>query len=539
VATAITAPPQLQSISHPDELARALGVDYAKGLVYYLYRQTGARSYTTFYINKRSGGQRRIDIPATKVGLLQRRLLPLLEEIYQPKRAAHGFIKSRGILTGANPHKRQRYVSRLDIQDFFESINFGRVRGLLMAKPYLLHPNIATIVAQICCHDNALPQGACTSPIIANMICAKLDSELTRLARTVRCYVTRYADDITFSCGSRRFPDEIGKFEFSAGEERFVLSEHIQSIINSNGFLNNQSKTRFYRQSDRQMVTGLVVNRKLNVDRKFVRNVRSALRAWEKYGYTAANSTYLEKFNTRQRSPALPGGSLDLCLKGRITYIGSVKGWSDPVYMGLRARFNALSNSQIRKSGPSASSDLEKSVWVIEDEHDINQGTAFYLEGYGFVTNSHSLGTSPILYHPLAPSKRYPATVRANSIDYDLAVLDLPMDATLPKPLKATFAEDAVIVADQIRVVGYPNFAPGKTISVVPGSITSKIVKSGRPHLLVSAIIQSGNSGGPVIDAHDKVIGIAVTGVPSIEHPEIEKYDMTVIPVRSLYNIIL
>src|SRR5205814_3311637 len=116
------------------------------------------------------------------------------------------FIPARSILTNAKPHLRQKFVLNVDLKDFFPTINFGRVRGVLIAKPYCLLPHIATYIARICCRDNALPQGAPTSPIISNMICSRLDRQLLRLARQYRCVYTRYADDLTFSTSMPRFP---------------------------------------------------------------------------------------------------------------------------------------------------------------------------------------------------------------------------------------------------------------------------------------------------------------------------------------------
>ena len=99
--------------------------------------------------------------------------------------------------------------SNVDLEDFFPSMNFGRVRGVFLSRPFLCGEEAATAMAQMACLDNGLPIGAPTSPVIANMICMKLDGELMRLSRTHGCWFTRYADDLTFSSNAPVFPDAL------------------------------------------------------------------------------------------------------------------------------------------------------------------------------------------------------------------------------------------------------------------------------------------------------------------------------------------
>ena len=101
----------------------------------------------------------------------------------------------------------------IDLENFFPSINFGRVRGLFMSEPFNVPQAGATILAQLCCHRGVLPQGAPTSPVISNIICSRLDRQLMKLAQSHNCFCTRYADDITFSKTRTAFPAEIGYFD--------------------------------------------------------------------------------------------------------------------------------------------------------------------------------------------------------------------------------------------------------------------------------------------------------------------------------------
>jgi RNA-directed DNA polymerase len=173
---------KLRSVGNHHELGRLLGVTFNKHLVYYLYRLPGDRRYNSFSISKRNGGTRLISTPATGLKTVQRRLSKLLYAIYEPRKGVHGFAIGRGITTNAEAHVRQAHLLNIDLEDFFGSINFGRVRRLFLAEPFKLPNRVATVLAQICCHENKLPQGAPTSPIISNLICGRMDGQLKAFA---------------------------------------------------------------------------------------------------------------------------------------------------------------------------------------------------------------------------------------------------------------------------------------------------------------------------------------------------------------------
>jgi len=185
-------------MQHARDVAALLEVKYPD-LTWHLYRRGMDTNYTTFEIKKRSGGTREIRAPISALKILQEKLCYILQLIYRVRRPVHGFAIGRSIVSNASPHVGKSFVLSVDIEDFFPSINFGRVRGMFMAAPYDVPERAATVLAQLCCYDNQLPQGAPTSPVVSNMVCGKLDSELHRLARRNRCVYTRYADDLTFS----------------------------------------------------------------------------------------------------------------------------------------------------------------------------------------------------------------------------------------------------------------------------------------------------------------------------------------------------
>lgn len=258
---------KFSELSVPEDIAELLEVNY-NFLKYYLYILPNSKRYTTFEIPKKTDGVRKITAPATALKIVQQKLNKVLQYVYEPKPSAHGFLPDRGIVSNAKKHSNKKYAFNVDLKDYFPSINFGRVRGLFMAFPYNLPEPVSTVLAQICCHENALPQGAPTSPIVSNMICSKLDTELQQLARKNKCFYTRYADDITFSTNVRNFPTAIAKVDDFGFTE---VGSELERIINENGFVVNPSKVRLQSSNQRQEVTGIVVNKFPNVKREFVK----------------------------------------------------------------------------------------------------------------------------------------------------------------------------------------------------------------------------------------------------------------------------
>jgi RNA-directed DNA polymerase len=253
---------QFFALKSPRDIPNLLGIDSDK-LRYHLYILPSENRYRIFYIQKKSGGYRKISVPISNLKLIQKKLKEVLSFIYRPNEfVVHGFVPKRNIVTNAKMHCNSDYKAKhlfnIDLVDFFPSINFGRVRGLFMARPYSLSPSVATILAQICCFDNELPQGAPTSPIISNMICRNLDDELNRLAHDFRCVYTRYADDLTFSTDlTRGFPIEI--VEYNSLED-IKPGKQLTHIIEENGFNINYKKVRLQNPLCRQEVTGLIIN---------------------------------------------------------------------------------------------------------------------------------------------------------------------------------------------------------------------------------------------------------------------------------------
>jgi RNA-directed DNA polymerase len=329
------------------DIATVLDVEY-NDLIYYIYRIPSSKRYTSFSIKKKKRRIRKIDSPLTSIKILQQKLNKILQAVYKPKSSAHGFIAERNILSNASKHVGKKYVFNIDLEDFFPSINFGRVRGMFMGKPYFLTKKAATILAHLCCFNRQLPQGAPTSPVISNMICAQLDSQLQQLSYKNRCSYTRYADDITFSTTRKSFPVAIATIN---DLEQVEPGEELNKIIINNGFRINYEKVRLRRPNRRQEVTGLTVNNLPNVKKKYLNQIRAMLHSWEKYGEEKAEADFLSKYNSKHRSPWKGRPSFKYVVKGKIEYLGMVRGKDSFIFSKL--------NNKLRKLDPELASKSE------------------------------------------------------------------------------------------------------------------------------------------------------------------------------------
>jgi RNA-directed DNA polymerase len=254
----------------------------------------------------------------------------------------HGFVPGKSPLSNARWHQRKEWVLKVDLADFFPSIHFGRVRGMFMAYPFGYPPDVATLLAQVCCHRNELPQGAPTSPIITNFICRRLDTELARAAQSERCHYTRYADDICISTDRRAFPPSLGSWSASGASQAGLL---LVQIVQGNGFFVNPLKTRLLRRTQRQRVTGLIVNQKVNVSTDYVRSLRNLLYIWERYGAADAEQAFARSEVARNRPPGKGVPAFARVVRGRVQYVGSVKGWTNPAYRRLATALGSLDST--------------------------------------------------------------------------------------------------------------------------------------------------------------------------------------------------
>lgn len=320
-------------------------------------RELGVKAYRgkykTFTIKKKSGKERIIHAPNRGLKAIQKCLNVILQSLHTPHKAAMGFVPGKSIVDNARIHQGQNYVYNLDLKDFFPSVDQARVRARFLAPPFNLdnseeRKKIASILAILCCTSlqterfndetgvwesktlNVLPQGAPTSPTITNIICEKLDIRLTGLAKRFGCKYSRYADDITFSSMHQVYQKD--------GE--FIKELH--RIIKDQNFHIQEKKTRLQKQEYRQEVTGLIVNETVNVNQRYVKQIRQWLYYWEQYGYEKANSIFSQKYKIDKGHIKKGTPSLENVLWGKLEYLKMVRGGKNPVYTALYDRYITL-----------------------------------------------------------------------------------------------------------------------------------------------------------------------------------------------------
>lgn len=255
-----------------NELADFLKIPRSK-LAYVLFVKKTENCYSSFEIPKKNGNSRLIYSPIDELKSIQHRLAQALwdyhESIWKEQRIrpniSHGFEKGKSVITNAKIHRNKRYVLNLDLEDFFHSFHFGRVQGFFEKnRSFHLPHEVAVTIAQIACYDGRLPQGAPSSPIITNLICQILDMRLLRLAKKYKLDYSRYADDLSFSTNISTFLDK-----------QEVFRAEVSAEIQNAGFTVNTKKTRLQFRDSRQEVTGLVVNKKISVNKTYYKRTRA------------------------------------------------------------------------------------------------------------------------------------------------------------------------------------------------------------------------------------------------------------------------
>ena len=275
---------KLNQLKTKDDLAKLLGFKNARYINYLLYNIQIANLYNSFTIPKKNGGERIIHAPKKELKFLQKKLANVLWECYlesieskskgknfKTPVLSHAFEKGKSIITNSQIHRNKKYILNIDLKNFFDSFNFGRVRGFFIKdRDFAVTPEIATVIAQIACYQDKLPQGAPSSPIITNLITRILDYRIVKIAKKYRFTYSRYADDMTFSTNR-----ELNSNKLRAGKELDNFLTELEELIISSGFEINPKKTRLSNNMQRQEVTGLVVNKKINVKREYVKNTRA------------------------------------------------------------------------------------------------------------------------------------------------------------------------------------------------------------------------------------------------------------------------
>jgi len=238
--------------------------------------------YSVRKIRKPKGGWRVITEPQEPLMTLQTQINETLQQIpVHP--CAHGFVTNRSIKTNAEVHMNRSWVLGLDVKNFFPSIH----------KDLLLEIPVPEFIAGVCLFQGGLPQGAPTSPTLSNLIMREVDELIFQACRTVDIGYTRYADDITLSCGSQSQRDLL------------VVSKFIEEVISKLGLKVNEKKTKLAPYYQRQKITGVVVNQQLSTPRTYRMNLRAKLYQMKQKGLplddvTRGELEYVRSINQQQ-----------------------------------------------------------------------------------------------------------------------------------------------------------------------------------------------------------------------------------------------
>ncbi len=326
-------------------------------LNYFIHPARNKKSYKTFSIPKKSGGERKISAPTKLLKSFLTYTNRLLQAFYQAPVYVTGFVPEKSVVDNAERHVGMNYVFNTDLKDFFPSISKSRVWATLKRYPFKFNDTIADAIAGMCCTEMkingekcwVLPQGSPCSPVLTNIVCRNLDHELHKLAQEYSLRYSRYADDITFSSNRNVF-QKGGEFQ-----------QKLEEIITSQRFSINEKKTRVQNKNQRQEVTGLVVSDRVNVTREYVRDLDNLLYIWEKYGEAEAYAKFLihytPKLNRYRNKP-----NMQSVVQGKLLYLKMVKGADNEVWRRLQRRFNKLSGAK-----PSTESAIIKYRYTIAD----------------------------------------------------------------------------------------------------------------------------------------------------------------------------
>jgi len=339
-----------------------------KQITWYSHPRVNINRYLEFKIKKKSGTDRTINAPVKGLKSIQKTLSFVLQCVFEPHRSAMGFVRNKSIVDNAKKHIGNNYVYNIDLKDFFSSIDQARVWKCLQLKPFNLkdatniplHESrkqigglysskqfLANLIASLCCTEidverknenegwvkvkkNVLPQGAPTSPVITNIVCQRLDYLLSGVAKRFGLKYSRYADDITFSSMHNVYQPE----------SEFLKELH--RIITEQNFHIKESKTRLQKDGYRKEVTGLLVNEKVNVQHRYIKQLRMWLYYWERYGFERASGFFLQQYIADKGH--VKNGKPDMAnvISGKLDYLKMVKGADNELYQKLKARFEKL-----------------------------------------------------------------------------------------------------------------------------------------------------------------------------------------------------
>lgn len=293
--------------------------------------------YRSFTIKKKTGGERVINAPKLLLVRTQKALSAIFTICMEIHPKAMGFTEGKSVVTNAQLHTGKNYVYNIDLKDFFHSFKKWQIKRIFTQTSFQLPEEIANYLASLCVHtididgkkEQVLPQGAPTSPILTNILCKKMDIALDKLAKKYKATYSRYADDITFSSNKSVFNNPI-------------FLQELEAIIHKNKLQINPKKTRLQKKTNRQEVTGITVNEKLNTTRKYVKQIRMWIYLIEKYGVEKAETIFRKDYIKEKGHIKCNKNPMFSVIGGKLLYLKMVKSQEDSTYQKLAQRFDKI-----------------------------------------------------------------------------------------------------------------------------------------------------------------------------------------------------
>lgn len=531
------------SLKTRDDVAKILEVS-PQFLGWILCGRRERQEYFEMTLHKKSGATRRICIPPKNLRILQDKLLRIFSLIYHPRSCVTGFTKGKCIIDNALPHARKTFVINFDLKDFFPTIHFGRIYGTLQGGPFSLGSEAAMTIAQIVSHDDGhLPQGAPTSPIIANIVCGPFDTAMLELARANRFRYTRYADDITLSTTQRNLPPSIVSIDNMGSTH---VGPELQDLLSRHGFVIRDGKTRARHTLRRQRATGLIINEFPNVPRMFVRNLRALIHDCGTKGFASAAKKYAS-VHTRSCSGD-PQDWITNVIKGKLAYLKMVRGIEDPTYRNLLRRANSISKQQfdievplLKQQGQAihrrSRRNINWELWVEKSTAGVFRvackdtvrtfdgfGTAFRVGPQCFVTAGHNVDYRPrgetttirrqvFIQMPDESEIELCKIIAHAGIegDVDLAIGHGKLPSNWPDVFVGT-QERLPKVGEEIAALGFPDIAFRQPELVLHVGRVEAVTTGYRGARFINVSFPSGPalSGAPLLDANGFCLGVMV-----------------------------
>jgi len=291
--------------------------------------------YKTYKVPKKKGGYREISAPVSNLKKVHKRLNYFLQAYYlciKPDEAMGFIINPRyldtkhDIIENARMHVGKKYILNIDLKDFFSSISARRVKELFSSNLFYFDDQMVTALTLLTTYKGKLPTGAPTSPVLSNFLCLQMDREVKDFCILNSIRYSRYADDLSFSSNMKIEQEQI---------------EEIIKIIKQNNFEINEKKLRLRRSFQKQVVTGIVVNEKVNVDRKLIRKIRAIIHDITLNGLAAAAKRHFNPNGEIDRKDQLYFRNK---IEGYIRFIGQVRGKEDFIYNRLLNDFSKSFN---------------------------------------------------------------------------------------------------------------------------------------------------------------------------------------------------